>query len=155
MVWKIAIGLIGLLFAGCGSLERDNPLDPKASIFIGDLETAIIGFWSLENEEENQVYNFKSDGSVDLSDYSNPGGGEVDRNATYPQTLLIRFSGTYTLGGTLLRISFSESLTNTTEVEPPPVPSDARIVEIIPQGRNVLTFKDNAGERSYTRFTRF
>ena len=145
MVWKVAIGLMGMLFAGCGDLERDNPLDPNADNHIGPLKDAIIGIWSVDNEQENQVYQFSLNGSVNLTDYSNPEGGEVDRNGTYPQTLVIRFSGTYTLGGTLLNVSFTESFTNTTEVESPPVPSEPRIFEIIPRGGNSLEFKDTTG----------
>ena len=145
MVWKVAIGLMGMLFAGCGDLERDNPLDPNAQNHIGPLKDAIIGIWSLENEQENRVYQFSLNGSVSLTDYSNPEGGEVDRNGTYPQTLVIRFSGTYILGGTLLNISFTESFTNTTEVESPPVPADPFIFEIIPRGSNTLEFKDRVG----------
>ena len=145
MVWKVAIGLMGMLFAGCGDLERDNPMDPNAPNHIGPLKDAIIGLWSLENEQENRVYQFSLNGSVSLTDYSNPGGGEVDRNGIYPQTLVIRFSGTYTLVGTLLNISFTESFTNTTEVESPPVPSEPLIFEIIPRDSNTLEFKDTAG----------
>ena len=101
--------------------------------------------WSLENEQENRLYQFLPNGSVSLIDYSNPGGGEVDRNGIYPQTLAIHFLGTYTLRGTLLNISFTESFTNTTEVESPPVPADPLIFEVIPRGNNSLEFKDRAG----------
>ena len=145
MVWKVAIGLMGMLFAGCGDLERDNQFDPKADNRIGDLQDAIIGRWSLENEQENRVYHFAPNGNVSLTDYSNPGGGEVDRNGTYPQTLVIRFSGTYTLVGTLLNISFTDSFTNTTDVESPTVPSEPLIFEIVPRGSKTLEFKDRAG----------
>ena len=145
MVWKVAIVLVGMLLAGCGDLKRDNPLDPNADNHIGDLQDAIIGRWSLENEQENRVYHFAPNGNVSLTDYSNPGGGEVDRNGTYPQTLVRRFSGTYTLVGTLLNISFTDSFTNTTDVESPTVPSEPLIFEIVPRGSKTLEFKDRAG----------
>ena len=74
MAWKIAAVLVALALAGCGDLKRDNPLDPKAEIFIGDLSTALVGLWSLENDVENQVYEFKADGRVELLDFSSPGG---------------------------------------------------------------------------------
>ena len=145
MVWKVAIVLVGMLLAGCGDLKRDNPLDPNADNHIGDLQDAIIGIWSLENEQENRVYQFALNGNVSLTDYSNPGGGEVDRNGIYPQTLVIRFTGTYILVGTLLNISFTDSFTNTTDVESPTVPSEPLIFEIVPRGSNTLEFKDRAG----------
>ena len=145
MVWKVAIVLVGMLLAGCGDLKRDNPLDPNADNHIGDLQDAIIGIWSLENEQENRVYQFALNGNVSLTDYSNPGGGEVDRNGIYPQTLVIRFTGTYILVGTLLNISFTDSFTNTTDVESPTVPSEPLIFEIVPRGSNTLEFKDKAG----------
>ena len=44
-----------------------------------------------------------------------------------------------------MNISFTESFTNTTEVESPPVPSEPLIFEIIPRDSNTLEFKDTAG----------
>ena len=150
MAWKIAAVLVALALGGCGDLKRDNPLDPKAEIFIGDLSTALVGLWSLENDVENQVYEFKADGRVELLDFSSPGGGDVDRNASHPQTLVIRFSGTYTLGGNLLRISFTNGISNDPGSDPPSLPPAGKVNEISIT-RNTLNMKDSTGERKYTR----
>ena len=80
----------GLALSGRGTFDRDNLLDPASGEFVGDLETALIGTWSMVSGAENQVYVFKSNGSVDLVDYSSPSGGTVDRNASYPATRISR-----------------------------------------------------------------
>ena len=150
MAWKIAIILVGLALAGCGDLERDNSLDPRSTDFIGDLGEALVGEWSLETLAMNQVYTFKIDNTVQLYDYSSPSGGPVDRSASYPDMLLIRFSGTYSVVGNFLRISFTEALSNEPGAASPSLPPSDLRAEISIRG-NTLTMKDSSGERIYTR----
>ena len=138
------------MLAGCGDLERDNPVDPQSPDFIGDLGEVLVGEWSLETSAKNQVYIFKIDNSVQLYDYSSPSGGLVDRNASHPQMLLIRYSGTYSLFGNRLRISFTEALSNKPGAPSPSLPPSDLIAEISIRGRT-LTMKDSSGERAYTR----
>ena len=135
---------------GCGSFDRDNPLDPESGDYVGDLETAIVGTWSMESGAENQVYVFKSDGSVDLVDYSSPTGGAIDRTASFPETRVSRFSGTYTLGGNLLRITFTSSLTNEPGAEDPTLPPAGKVSEVRIT-RNSLILTDATGERTFAK----
>ena len=74
----------------------------------------------------------------------------MDRNASHPQTLVIRFSGTYTLGGNLLRISFTSALSNEPGSDPPSLPPAGKVNEINIT-RNTLNMKDSTGEREYIR----
>ena len=150
MTWKSALILAGLALAGCGDLERDNSMDPQSPDFIGDLGEALRGEWSLETSAKNQVYTFKSDNSVLLYNYSSPSGGPVDRNASYPDMLLIRYSGTYRVDGNLLRITFTAALSNEPGAAPPSLPPSGLRAEISIRG-NTLTMKDSSGERAYTR----
>ena len=144
----IAAALLFLL-AGCGNFERSNPFDPAGGrpVEIGDL---LIGTWSREDSEKNEVYTFKRDGRVELRDYSSPGGGEVDRDAPFPQTLVVVYSGTYTLIGNLLRISFTDVQINDPEGLPPSLPPSDKVVEIeVTADRLVMREWD--GDRIYTR----
>ena len=141
---------LALALAGCSTFDRDNPLDPKSGEFVGDLETALVGTWSMETGSENQVYVFKSDGSVDLVDYSSPSGGDVDRKASYPDTRISRFSGTYTLGGNLMRITFTSSLTNEPGAEDPTLPPSGKVSEVRIT-RTSLILIDSTGERTFIK----
>ena len=143
------IGLVSLALTACGSVERDNPLDPKSSNFV-DLETALIGRWSLETETENQVYEFKSDSSVELVDYASASGAAVDRNAGYPETIVSGFTGTYTLGGKFLRVTFTSSWTNEPGAPNPSLPPAGKVSEI-GVVRDLLTLTDSTGERVFTK----
>jgi hypothetical protein len=117
-----------LALAGCGQPARDNPYDPQVSRYV-DLQAAIVGSWGREDVEANQVYTFRTDGRVELRDYAAPGGGAVDRNAAYPQTLVLTYSGTYELAGSVLRISYSEVSTNDPAGTVPSLPAiDSRFV---------------------------
>lgn len=151
MIGKIAIAL--LILAGCGSFERSNPCDsanPASGEECNPTEL-LIGTWSREDAEKNEVYTFKRDGSVELSDYSSPDGGAVDRNASFPQTLVIRYIGTYSLvGGNLLRISFAEVQINDPEEVPPSLPPTDKVVEVVIE-RDALILKERDGDRVYTR----
>ena len=122
-----------LVLAGCGDLERSNPWDPKAPDHIGDLESALSGSWS----RQNQVYLFKrSDRSAELKIYSSP-----DR-----QTVETRYLGTYTLAGNRLTITFTASV----PVDPSLPRED--IVEISFEGVNRLVMQGTSGTGvMYTR----
>ena len=146
---SLVIGLVCLAFLACGDLARNNPLDPAVPGFV-PLDNLLVGTWSLDSGEENQVYFFEEDGRVELRAYSSSAGGAIDRNASYPQTLVIGFIGTYTLKGNILRLSFTDSFWNNTDGQPPRPPIDDKRVEVQIQGRT-LSLKDIDGERIYTR----
>ena len=150
MIGKIAIAL--LLLAGCGNFERGNPCDSANPASGQECNPAelLIGTWSREDAEKNEVYTFKSKNSVELSNYSSPDGGEVDRNASYPQTLVLRYTGIYSLLGNLLRISFAASDTNEPGGLKPSLPSADKVVEIVVE-RDELILKERDGDRIYTR----
>mgnify|MGYP001338399866 CR=1 FL=1 len=149
MFRSLVIGLLSLLLLFCGDLARNNLLDPAVPGFV-PLKDLLVGTWSLDNGRENQVYFFEGDGRVELRDYSSPTGGAIDRNASYPQTLVIGFTGTYTLTGNVLRLSFTDSFWNNTNGQPPRPPTDSKLVEVQIQGR-ILSLKDIDGERPSTR----
>ena len=143
--------LLAQVFSGCGNFDRDNPYDPKFGDYVGDLETALVGTWSLETSSENQVYVFKPDGSVNLFDYSAPDGGVVDRNKGFPDTRMTRFLGTYTWhAGPLMRINFTNSWTNEPGAEDPTLPPAGKVLEVRIT-RNSLILTDSTGERTYAR----
>ena len=96
------------------------------------------------------MYVFKSDGSVDLVDYSSPSGGSVDRTASYPQTKISRFFGTYSLGGNLLRITFTSSLTNEPGADDPTLPPSGKVSEIRITATSLI-LSDSTGERTFKR----
>ncbi len=145
---SIKIGLLCLALFSCGELARNNLLDPAVPGFVS-LGNLLVGTWSLDDGEENQVYFFEEDGRVELRDYSSPDGGAIDRNASYPQTLVIGFTGTYTLTGNILRLSFTDAFWNNTTGQPPQPPVDSKLVEVQIQGKTLL-LKDIDGERAYT-----
>ena len=136
MFRSLVIGLLSLLLLFCGDLARNNLLDLAVPGFV-PLKDLLVGTWSLDNGPENKVYFFEGDGCV-------------DRNASYPQTLVIGFTGTYTLTGNVLRLSFTDSFWNNTDGQPPRPPTDSKLVEVQIQGR-ILSLKDIDGERPYTR----
>ena len=147
----LVFALLAQVFSGCGNFDRDNPYDPKFGDYVGDLETALVGTWSLETSSENQVYVFKLDGGVvDLVDYSAPDGGVVDRTKSFPDTWITRFLGTYTIGGNLLHINFTSSLTNEPGAEDPTLPPSGKVLEVLIT-RNSLILTDSTGERTYAR----
>lgn len=136
------------LLAGCGRLDRDNPLDPHSPRFV-DLPQLLVGSWGRNDQERNEVYVFKSDGSVQLLDFSchQQGPGDpVDRAATPP---CHTFFGNYFLEGDLLRLSFTEVQSLPGE-DPPPLPRTDKIGQISIR-RETLTLVEEDGTRSYTR----
>lgn len=145
--WGLFLGCALLL--GCGVPERDNPLDP-ASGRGGDIAELLIGTWNRADAEKNEVYVFKRNGGFELHSYSAPGGGEVDRNAPYPQTLRITYFGTYALVGNLLRLSFSGVQTNQPGGVLPALPPADKVVTIA-VARDTLIFREPDGDRLYTR----
>ena len=89
--------LLPLLLA-CGNVKRANSYDPSGG-GITDLRSLLVGTWSRDDAEKNQIYTFKADGRAELRDFSAPEGGAIDRNGAYPQTLVFSFSGTYAIVG--------------------------------------------------------
>ncbi len=145
---KLLVGLVlGLYLAACGNFERDNPYDPKGG-GITDFTALLVGTWSRVDAEKNQVYTFKEDGRVELRDYTSAGGGAIDRNASYPQTLVLSFTGTYILVGDLLRINFTAVQTNNPAGQAPSLRD--KQVNIRIRG-NALTLAELDGDRLYTR----
>ncbi len=146
MSW-MALWVIAAL-AGCGELERDNPRDPHSPQFV-DLSQLLIGSWGRNDQEANEVYFFKSDGTVQLLDFScyqSGPGDPVDRAANSPCHTLF---GNYFLDGDELRISFNEV---TTLPGQPPVslPRTDRVAKISIK-RNVLTLAEADVTRFYSR----
>ena len=64
MRWSILSGALCLAFLACGDLQRNNPLDPAVEGFV-PLDLLLVGTWSLDGEEENQVYFFEENGRVE------------------------------------------------------------------------------------------
>ena len=136
------------LLLACGNFERSNPFDPTVEGSITDLNALLVGTWSRADVERNQVYTFKEDGRVELRDYSAPDGGAIDRNGSYPETLVLSFSGTYVLVGDRLRISFTFVRTNDPSGQVPSLRD--KVVPIAILG-DVLTMKEADGNREYMR----
>ncbi|MFH1571781.1 MAG: hypothetical protein ABIL09_27575, partial [Gemmatimonadota bacterium] len=95
-----AVRLLNLacLVAACSDLARDNPVDPRVNGGL-TLRQQLVGTWSRDEAQANELFTFKSDGRVELKSYSSPSGGAVDRNATFPQTRVRIYEGTFTLVG--------------------------------------------------------
>ncbi|MFA6111561.1 MAG: hypothetical protein WDA75_22610 [Candidatus Latescibacterota bacterium] len=145
--------LLVLLFlaaiSGCGVPERDHVLDPANPNPV-DIAALLVGTWSRVDAEKNEIYTLKADGRVELYDYTAPGGGEVDRNGSYPQTLVITYYGSYALVGNLLRLSFTGGTTNNPDGSLPALPEADKVVSI-QVTRTTLTLKERDGDRVYTR----
>jgi hypothetical protein len=127
--------------------ERSNAYDPKGG-GITDFNALLVGTWSRADAESNQVYTFKEDGRVELRDYTSPDGGTIDRNASYPQTLVLSFTGTYILVGDILRINFTAVQTNNPAGQTPSVRDKQVNIRI---SGNTLTMEERDGDRLYTR----
>lgn len=152
---RIAGALLCALLLGCGVPERDSPLDPASGQEVDPAEL-LIGTWSRVDAEKNEVYTFKPNGACELWDYS-PGPessamdlSEVDRNAPFPQTLYIQFSGTYLLRGNLLSLSFTGVATNDPDSALPSLPPQDKVVSIV-VGVDQLIIEERDGDRLYTR----
>jgi len=137
-----------LVTVGCGDLERNNPADPRVSGGI-HLAEQLIGSWSLDEGDENVVYFFKTNGGVELRSYFAPEGGVVDRNAAFPQTRVITFTGTYRLEGRTLTLSFTSAQSNDPN-EIPLLPRDDEVVRTS-IGRDALTLEGDGRKRFYRR----
>ena len=144
----VCIAVAAFVAVGCGDLKRDNPADPQVSGGV-HLSDQLIGSWSLDEGDENLVYFFKTNGGVELRSYSAPDGGLVDRNAPFPQTRVITFTGTYRLEGRTLTSSFTNAQSNDPD-EIPLLPQDEEVVRIS-IARNTLTMESADRKRSYLR----
>ena len=138
--------LLPLLLA-CGNVKRTNSYDPSGG-GITDLRSLLVGTWSRDDAEKNQIYTFKADGRAELRDFSAQEGGAIDRNGAYPQTLVFSFSGTYAIVGDLLRITFTEVQTNDPGGETPILRD--KVVNIAIVG-DELTLEEPDGDRVYAR----
>lgn len=138
--------LLPLLLA-CGNVKRTNSYDPSGG-GITDLRSLLVGTWSRDDAEKNQIYTFKEDGRAELRDFSTLEGGAIDRNGAYPQTLVFSFSGTYAIVGDLLRITFTGVQTNDPGGETPLLRD--KVVNIRIQG-DKLTLEEPDGDRVYAR----
>jgi hypothetical protein len=138
--------LLPLLLA-CGNVKRTNSYDPRGG-GITDLRSLLVGTWSRDDAEKNQIYTFKEDGRAELRDFSAPKGGAIDRNGAYPQTLVFSFSGTYAIVGDLLRITFTDVQTNDPGGETPILRD--KVVNIAIKG-DELTLEEPDGDRVYAR----
>ena len=137
-----------LAAAACGDLARDNPVDPAVNGGL-TLRDQLLGSWSRDDAEKNEVYTFKVDGRVELRDYTSPSGGAVDRNATFPTTRVRVFQGTFRLVGNLLTVFFTQAQSND-PADPVQVPAFEKVLEIGIR-RNTLTFTESDGKRFYNK----
>jgi hypothetical protein len=144
---RLAVLLLVLGAVACGDLKRSNPVDPVVSGGL-TLRDQLVGAWSRIEEDANEIYTFADDGRVELRDFTSPGGGMVDRNATFPTTRVRVFAGTYTLVGNLLTIFFTQAQSND-PADAPQVPSAQKVAEIGIR-RATLTFIEADGTRYYT-----
>ena len=126
----LSITLLFLQLFACGSVDRKNPNDPYNTNIAG-LSNALIGTWSRDDADGNQVYIFKTDGRVVLRDYSGSDGGVIDRDAVFPVTLVYSFSGTYQLDGNLLHIDFAAVYSNNPNAQMPTLRSKTVNVRIV------------------------
>lgn len=143
-----AAAVLALLASGCGELKRDNPVDPEVSGGL-TLRDQLVGSWSRDEVEKNEVWVFKGDGRAELRDYASPAGGTVDRNATFPQTRVRVYEGTYTLVGNLITVYFTRAQSNDPD-DKLQVPAASKAAEVAIR-RNTLTLTESDGKRFYTR----
>lgn len=140
-------GLCGLVSA-CGDLARDNPVDPAVNggLTLGE---QLLGAWSRADDEANEIYTFSADGRVELRRFSSPTGGQIDRNAPWPETRQRLFAGTYKLVGSLLEIFFTQAQSN----DPDDVVQIPSTRKVVPVGirRGTLTLEESDGTRFYTQ----
>ena len=125
---------------------------------VQEHRTNRVAFWIFRNHavcsvsreavEQNQIYIFKEDGRAELRDYSAPDGGTVDRNGTFPQTLVYSFSGTYMLVGDLLRITFTDVQINDPGGTLPLLRDKVVNIRI---ANNELIMEETDGDRTYVR----
>lgn len=132
----------------CGEVARDNPMDPAVNGGL-TLRDQLIGSWGRSETLANEVYIFKVDGRCELRSYASPGGGEVDRNATYPTTRVRVYEGTFSLVSNQLKISFTKASSNDPgdSVSPPATLKQVTITI----SRNTLTFTEPGGKVYYTQ----
>lgn len=135
------------LCAGCGDLVRDNPLDPAAGVTA--LRDELVGSWSHESADRNEIYVFMADPAVELWEFSSPSGGSVDRSAPWPETRVRIYTGTYQLTGNILGLSFTQAQSNDPD-DAVSVPATRISVEIT-ISRDTLTFDKTGGKVYYTR----
>jgi hypothetical protein len=158
MIVRRIVLLLCVYGIGCGDLERGNPYDPANAGSV-DPATLLIGSWSRADVEKNEVYTFKQNRSVLLYDYS-PGPGadstvsslaQVDRNAPYPQTVVVIYSGTYTFAGNRLSMSFADVISTDAGGATPSLPGSPRVVALIVR-QDELVMAELDGDRVYARF---
>jgi hypothetical protein len=145
-MWCKIIILLSPLLVACGNFERTSK-DPLGG-GITDLSLVLVGTWSRDDAEKNQIYVFKEDGRAELRDYTATDGGAVDRNGAYPQTLVFSFTGTYQIVGDLMRITFTDVQTNKPGGEKPLFRDKVVNIEI---AGDELTMKEADGDRVYAR----
>ena len=144
----ISVILLSFQIITCGSVDRKNPNDPYNSNIAG-LANSLVGTWSRDDTDANQVYTFKADGSVVLRDYSGAAGEQIDRNAVFPVTLVYSFSGIYQLDGNLLHMDFAAVYSNDPDAQLPTLRSKTVNLRIID---NTLTLIDQIdGEMIFRR----
>ena len=147
---RISTGVFLLLLSGgCGDYNRDNPFDPVVTGGLS-LHEQLLGSWNRVEEQGNELYIFKSDGGVELRRFFSPDGGPVDRNASYPTTLVRVFEGIYKVVNDKLTISFTHVYSNNPD-DGIGVPAIDKVVEISIR-RNTLTLDEPDGRRFYNRY---
>jgi hypothetical protein len=138
-----------LVLCACGVPSRDNPLDPGNPHPV-DVAALLVGTWSRVDAEANEIYAFRADGHVELHAYAARGSWAVNRNAPADSVAVITYSGSYTLYGRLLRLSFSAVAVNGPDDALPPLPAADPVVKISVEEQR-LTLHQLDGDRVYTR----
>ena len=139
--------LLAVWSVGCGELGRDNPFDPAGG--VAALREQLVGRWSHESPDRNEIYIFKANAGVELWDFSSPDDDPVDRAAAWPDVRVRIFRGTFRVTGKLLEVSFVEAQSNdpTDDVSVPPT----TITVEITIKKDTLTFDKAGGRVYYTR----
>lgn len=144
----LIVALLGFALAGCGVPERDNLLDPiNANAGAAQL---LLGTWTREDAEANEVYTFREGGGVQYHSYRSRVVGPVQRSAGPDTTEVLSFTGTYALVGNRLRVSYTQSQTNQLNDPPPALPLTDLVIDVLVGARELeLVARD--GTRVYTR----
>ncbi len=138
-----------LMLCACGVPSRDNPLDPGNPHPV-DVAALLVGTWSRVDAEANEIYAFRADGHVELHAYASRGSWAVNRNAPADSVAVITYSGSYTLSGAYLRLSFSAVAVNGPDDTLPALPATDPTVRISVEEQR-LTLHQLDGDRVYTR----
>ena len=108
----------------------------------------MIGSWGRNDQERNEVFNFKVDGGFELLDYTcynSPPGDKVAYDALVP---CYTFSGTYTLSGDQLSLSY-QSVSAKQDQESVSLPRTDQVARISIKNKTLSLMRTDEPARSY------